>query len=802
MMEEVSFSSPELMEGESIEVPEILPLMAIRDIVLFPGMVIPLFVGREKSLNAVSEALNGEKLLALVTQKDPMEEDPPPEGLFRVGVVGLIIRTFKLPEDRLKVLVQVLARVEVDEFLETEPSFRVRITPIREKEPETLSVDAEALMRSVRETAEKVLALRGLLNPDLSALLASVEEPGRLSDLVAAHVRFKISEAQDLLETYEGLERLKKIYRYLQREFEIASLQAKIQTEAQEEMARSQREYFLREQLRAIKRELGETDELEAEIEELREKIRKARMPKEVEKEALKQLSRLEMMHPDTAEATVIRTYLDWLIELPWRKSTRDRLDLKEAKRILDEDHYNLEKIKERLLEYLAVKKLNPRAKGPILCFVGPPGVGKTSLGRSIARALGRKFVRVSLGGVRDEAEIRGHRRTYVGALPGRIIQGLKQAGVNNPVFMIDEVDKLCADFQGDPSAALLEVLDPEQNKEFVDHYLGVPFDLSKVMFIATANMTDPIPPALLDRMEVIYLSGYTPEEKLVIARRYLLPRQLREHGLREKDLHLSDRTIFRVISEYTSEAGVRELERKLAALCRKVARRLAEGEKGPFRITSGNLHKYLGPPEYLEELSQEEDEIGVATGLAWTPYGGEVLYIEVTVMEGKGNLILTGQLGEVMKESAQAALSYIRARAKELGISARFYEKYDLHIHIPSGAIPKDGPSAGVTMAVAMISALSRRPVRRDVAMTGEITLRGRVLPVGGIKEKSLAALRKGIHKVLLPEKNLKDLEDIPPELRRKIEFIPVKHLDEVLELSLLRKKRPSRVRTTRKKS
>ncbi len=792
MTEEVSFSSPELMEGESIEVPEVLPLMAIRDIVLFPGMVIPLFVGRERSLAAVSAALEGEKLLALVTQKDPMDEDPSPERLYRVGVVGLIIRTFKLPEDRLKVLVQVLARAEIEEFLQIDPFFRVRILPVGEREPESLSVETEALMRSVREVAEKVLALRGLLNPDISSLLASVEEPGRLSDLIAAHVRFRISEAQDLLETYDGLERLKKLYRCLQREFEIASLQAKIQTEAQEEMARSQREYFLREQLRAIKRELGETDELEAEIEELREKIKKARMPREVEKEALKQLSRLEMMHPDTAEATVIRTYLDWLIELPWKKSTRDRLDLKEAKRILDEDHYDLEKIKERLLEYLAVKKLNPEAKGPILCFVGPPGVGKTSLGRSIARALGRKFVRVSLGGVRDEAEIRGHRRTYVGALPGRIIQGIKQAGVNNPVFMIDEVDKLCSDFQGDPSAALLEVLDPEQNREFVDHYLGVPFDLSRVMFIATANMTDPIPPALLDRMEVIYLSGYTPEEKLVIARRYLLPRQLKEHGLAEGVLLLSDRTIFRVISEYTSEAGVRELERKLAALCRKVARKLAEGERGPFRITPANLHRYLGPPEYVEELSQEEDEVGVATGLAWTPYGGEVLYIEVTVMEGKGNLILTGQLGEVMKESAQAALSYIRTRARELGISAKFYEKYDLHIHIPSGAIPKDGPSAGVTMAVAMISALSGRPVRKDVAMTGEITLRGRILPVGGIKEKSLAALRKGIRKVLIPEKNLKDLEDIPPELRRKIEFVPVRHLDEVLSETLLKTRLP----------
>ncbi len=791
MIEEVTFSSAELMEGESIDVPEVLPLMAIRDIVLFPGMVIPLFVGREKSLEAVGEALSSEKLIALVTQKDPVEEDPDPNSLFRVGVVGLIIRTFRLPEDRLKVLVQVLARAEIKEYLQLEPYFKVRILPLKEQEPESISVEVEALMRSVRETAEKVLALRGMLNPDLSAMFSSVEEPGRLADLVAAHIRFKISEAQDLLETFDPLERLKKLSAYLQREFEVASLQAKIQSEAQEEMARSQREYFLREQLRAIKRELGESDELEAEIEELREKIKKARMPKEVEKEALKQLSRLEMMHPDSAESTVIRTYLDWLIELPWRKSTRDKLDIKRAKRILDEDHYDLDKVKERLLEYLAVKKLNPKAKGPILCFVGPPGVGKTSLGRSIAKALGRKFVRVSLGGVRDEAEIRGHRRTYVGALPGRIIQGLKQAGVNNPVFMIDEVDKLCSDFQGDPAAALLEVLDPEQNKEFVDHYLGVPFDLSKVMFIATANMTDPIPPALLDRMEVIYLSGYTPEEKLVIAKRYLFPRQLKEHGLKETDVSLSDAVILKVISEYTAEAGVRELERKLAALCRKVAMKIAEGKRGPFKITAGNLHRYLGPPEYVEELSQEEDEVGVATGLAWTPYGGEVLYIEVSVMEGKGNLILTGQLGEVMKESAQAALSYIRSRAKELGVTPKFYEKYDLHIHIPSGAIPKDGPSAGVTMATAMVSALSKRPVRKDVAMTGEITLRGRILPVGGIKEKALAALRKGIKKVLLPEKNMKDLEEIPKELRKKLEFVPVKDLDEVLKVALLPKRR-----------
>ncbi len=522
-------------------------------------------------------------------------------------------------------------------------------------------------------------------------------------------------------------------------------------------------------------------------------------MPKDVEEEALKQLRRLEMMHPDAAEAAIIRTYLEWLVELPWRRQTKDKLDLKEARRILDEDHYDLEKVKERILEYLAVRKLNPRAKGPILCFVGPPGVGKTSLGRSIARALGRKFVRISLGGVRDEAEIRGHRRTYIGALPGRIIQGLKQAGTRNPVFMIDEVDKLCADFQGDPAAALLEVLDPEQNHAFVDHYLGLPFDLSRVMFIATANMTDPIPPALKDRMEIIYLSGYTAEEKLVIAKKYLLPRQLEEHGLNFKVLHLSDDTILRIINEYTEEAGLRELERKLAAICRKVARRIAEGEKGPFLVTKRNLAKYLGPPKYVPELEQEIDEVGVATGLAWTQYGGEVLYVEALVMEGKGNLILTGQLGEVMRESAQAALSYTRSRAKALGLKPQFYEKYDVHIHVPAGAIPKDGPSAGVTMAVAMISALTKVPVSKDIAMTGEITLRGRVLPVGGIKEKALAALRKGITKVIIPEKNVKDLEEIPKSMRRKIEFLPVRHMDQILEKALLWARGPKKKRRQR---
>ncbi len=779
------------VEEETIEVPESLPLMAVRDIVFFPAMVIPLFVGREASLAALNEALERDRLIVLSTQKKPEIEDPTPEDLFSVGVIALVMRTLKLPDGRLKVLVQALARANIVEYIQKEPFFKVRIEPIKEAEPGEIDIETEALTRSVKETAEKVFALRGQLNPDLTAILDSLEEPGRLADIIATHLRLKIDEAQELLETLDPLDRLQKLHKILLRELEVATVKAKIQTEAQEEMNRTQKEYFLREQLRAIKRELGEVDEHAQEIEEFRERIKRARMPKEVEKEALKQLRRLEMMHPDAAEAAIIRTYLEWLAELPWRKQTKDKLDLKRARKILDEDHYNLEKIKERILEYLAVRKLNPKAKGAILCFVGPPGVGKTSLGRSIARALGRKFLRISLGGVRDEAEIRGHRRTYIGAMPGRIIQGLKQAGTRNPVFMIDEVDKLCADFQGDPAAALLEVLDPEQNNSFVDHYLGVPFDLSRVMFIATANMVDPIPPALRDRMEIIYLSGYSTEEKLIIAKKYLLPRQIKEHGLDFKLVCLSDDTLLKIIDFYTEEAGLRELERKLAAICRKIALKIAEGQKGPFRISQRNLSKYLGPPIYIPELEQDTDQIGVATGLAWTQYGGEVLYVEALVMEGKGNLILTGQLGEVMRESAQAALSYTRSRAKELGLKPNFYEKYDIHIHVPAGAIPKDGPSAGVTMAVAMISALTKVPISKDIAMTGEISLQGKVLPVGGIKEKALAALRKGITKVIIPEKNVKDLEEIPKGMRRKIEFMPVAHMDEILEKTLLWEKR-----------
>ena len=786
MSQEIEFNLSELQEGEIIDVPEVLPLMAIRDMVLFPSMVVPLFVGRPKSLQAIEEARSKDNLIVLVTQKNSRLENPKEKDLYPVGTIALILKTINLTENRKKVIVQVLTRVEIKEFIKTEPYFEVRIEPCREREPEVITPEIEALMRSVKENTEKLLNLKGLLNPEISHVIQSVEEPGRLADLVTAYLKLKVSTAQDLLETLDGVERLKKISKILLQEIEITTLQNKIQSEAQEEMGRSQREYFLRQQLRAIKRELGEEEDIESEIEELKRKIKKAKMPKKVEEEALRQLKRLELMHPESAEAAVIRNYLEWLIELPWSKSTKDNLDLKHVKKILDEDHYDLEKIKERLLEFLAVKKINPKAKGAIICFVGPPGVGKTSLGKSIARALGRKFVRVALGGVRDEAEIRGHRRTYVGALPGRIIQGIKQAGVNNPVFLLDEIDKLCISFQGDPAAALLEVLDPEQNKEFVDHYLDVPFDLSNVLFIATANMVEPIPRVLLDRMEVIYLSGYTFKEKLEIAKRHLIPKLIKEHGLKKKDFQLSDEVILKVIEEYTSESGVRELERKLAALCRKIARKIAEGEKGPFEITPDNLHEYLGPPEFIEDLRLTQDEVGVATGLAWTPYGGEVLYVEAVVMPGKGQLILTGSLGDVMKESAQAALSYIRSRHEELGLDPKFYTKFDFHIHVPAGAIPKDGPSAGVTMAIALISALTKRPVSKDYAMTGEITLRGRVLPVGGIKEKALAALRKGVTNVIIPKQNEKDLQEIPEDLRSQLNFIKISHLDEIRKLVL----------------
>jgi|UniRef100_A0A7C5ES42 ATP-dependent Lon protease len=790
-------------EVQEITIPTTLPLLAVRDVVVFPNMVLPLFVGRESSVLAIEAALSQDRLLFLATQRDQAIENPTPDDIYRLGTVSLILRMLKLPDGRLKILVQGRTKAMITEYLQTKPYFQVKLEVVPEETLGEISPETEALMRNAREMSEKILTLKGVLSPDLLSILDSIEEPGHLADLVAANLRLKIEEAQTVLEELDPIKRLIIVNDFLRKELEVSAIQAKIQSQAREEMDRTQREYFLREQLRAIKKELGDVDDQAKEVEEYRQKIAQAKMPKQAEEEALKQLSRLEQMHPDAAEASMVRTYLDWLVEVPWSKSTRDKLDLKEAKAILDADHYDLEKVKERILEYLSVRKLNKKMKGPILCFVGPPGVGKTSLGQSIARAMGRKFTRISLGGIRDEAEIRGHRRTYIGALPGRIIQGLKNAGSNNPVFILDEVDKIGMDFRGDPAAALLEVLDPEQNHSFSDHYLNVPFDLSKVMFITTANLVDPIPSALKDRMEIIRLSGYTEEEKLKIAQGYLLPRQIRENGLNPGDLRISSEVLREIIVHYTQEAGLRNLEREIGTLCRKIARRIAEGEKGPFTITRANLHKYLGPPRYLPEAEQEQDEVGVATGLAWTQVGGEILAVEATLMRGKGQLTLTGQLGEVMRESAQAALSYTRSRAERLGLEPNFYESLDIHLHVPAGATPKDGPSAGITMATALISALTQIPVRKDVAMTGEITLRGKVLPVGGLKEKAIAALRARMHKVVIPRANKKDLVEIPPYVKRKLKFVLVNNMDEVLEEALVRSpfKPASRPKTTKRR-
>jgi ATP-dependent Lon protease len=774
-------------ESQEIIIPSALPLLAVRDVVVFPNMVLPLFVGRETSVLAIEAALAEDRLLFLATQRDQSIENPEPEDIYQLGTVSLILRMLKLPDGRLKVLVQGRAKAGITDYIQTRPFFKVGLDVVSEPDLREISPETEALMRNAREMSEKILTLKGVMSPDLLSILDSIEDPGHLADLVAANLRLKIDEAQTVLEELDPIKRLIIVNDFLRKELEVSSIQAKIQSQAREEMDRTQREYFLREQLRAIKKELGDADDQSKEMEEYRLKIVRAKMPKEAEEEALKQLSRLEQMHPDAAEASMVRTYLDWLVEVPWSKSTRDKLDLKEAKVILDEDHYDLEKVKERILEYLSVRKLNKKMKGPILCFVGPPGVGKTSLGQSIARAMGRKFTRISLGGMRDEAEIRGHRRTYIGALPGRIIQGLKNVGTNNPVFILDEVDKIGMDFRGDPAAALLEVLDPEQNYMFSDHYLNVPFDLSKVMFITTANLVDPIPSALKDRMEIIRLSGYTEEEKQKIAQGFLIPRQVQENGLKMGDIAISPEVLKEIITHYTQEAGLRNLEREIGSLCRKVARRIAEDEKGPFAISRVNVHKYLGPPRFLPEEEREKDEVGVATGLAWTQVGGEILAVEASLMRGKGQLTLTGQLGDVMRESAQAALSYARAHADRLGLESNFYETMDAHIHVPAGATPKDGPSAGITMATALVSALIKIPVRKDVAMTGEITLRGKVLPVGGLKEKAIAALRGRMHKVIIPQANKKDLAEIPKYVKRKLKFVPVSSVDEVLQEALV---------------
>ncbi|MGC2424004.1 MAG: endopeptidase La [Nitrospirota bacterium] len=775
-------------EQQQVEIPDRLPLLPIRDIVIFPYMILPLFVGRDMSIKAIDDALSGNRLILLVAQKDLNTENPDPKDLYPVGTVGMIMRMLKLPDGRVKVLVQGMSKARIKDFVQTEPYFLVNIEKITEPKDEKLTLEAEALMRNVKEQLEKMITLGKMLLPDIMVIVENIDDPGKLADLVASNLGLKVDVAQEVLEILDPKERLIKVNEIISKELEVLTMQQKIQASARGEIDKSQREYFLREQLKAIQKELGETDERTEEINDLRKKVEEAKMPEKVLAETEKQLKRLERMHPDAAESAVIRSYIETLAELPWSITTQDNLDIKGAKKILDEDHYDLEKVKDRILEYLAVRKLKDKLKGPILCFVGPPGVGKTSLGKSIARALGREFFRMSLGGIRDEAEIRGHRRTYVGALPGRIIQGIRQCNTNNPVFMLDEVDKVGADFRGDPSAALLEVLDPEQNFAFVDHYLAVPFDLSNVMFITTANLADPIIPALKDRMEVIHIAGYTEEEKKGIALKYLIPRQLVENGVTEKDILISDQALTQLISQYTRESGLRNLEREIANICRKVARKIAEGRKGPLHITPRDLYKYVGPPRYLPEEEREKDEVGVATGLAWTESGGEILFIEATTMKGKGSLTLTGHLGEVMKESAQAALSYVRSKAPALGIKEDVFGKTDIHIHVPAGAIPKDGPSAGVTMGTAITSALTGRPVSKDVAMTGEITLRGRVLPIGGLKEKTLAARRAGIKTVIVPKRNAKDIEDIPKIVRKSLEIRFVEHMDEVLDIALLK--------------
>jgi len=768
------------------EIPEQLPLLPVRDIVVFPYMVLPLFVGREMSIKAIEAALAGNRMLFLATQKALDVENPSPEDIHTVGTVGIIMRMLKLPDERIKILVQGLTRAKVVEYIQTEPYYSVRIATIPDAKAPVSSLEAEALMRTVKEQLERIIGLGKALMPDVMVVIENLDDPGRMADMIVSNLGLKVDVTQSVLEIEHPLARLKRVSEILAKEIDVLSMQQKIQQEAKGEMDKTQREYFLREQLKAIQKELGELDERAEEVAEFRKRIKDAKMPEKVLKECEKQLKRLEKMHPDTAESATVRTYLEWMVDLPWSKRSKDNLDIKAAAKVLDEDHYDLEKVKERILEYLAVRKLKEKMKGPILCFVGPPGVGKTSLGKSIARALGREFVRISLGGVRDEAEIRGHRRTYVGALPGRIIQGIKQAGTANPVFMLDEIDKVGADFRGDPSAALLEVLDPEQNHAFSDHYLGVPFDLSEVMFITTANLKDPILSALRDRMEMIEIPGYTEEEKLGIAQQHLIPRQLKEHGLTEAHVRLTEPALRLIISQYTREAGVRNLEREIANVLRKVAKQVAEGRTQCQTITPANLHKFLGVPKFIPDAEQEHDEVGVATGLAWTETGGDVLHIEATVVKGKGQLILTGHLGDVMKESAQAALSYVRSRDKKLGVSPDTFAKHDIHIHVPAGAIPKDGPSAGITMATALASILSNRPVRHDVAMTGEITLRGRVLPIGGLKEKILAAKRAKLTTVILPKRNQKDLEEIPKHLLKGLRLTFVETMDDVLTVSL----------------
>ena len=792
-------------QNQKLHIPANLPVLLLRDIVIFPYMIAPLFVGREKSKNAIDQSLSANRMILLLTQKDMEIEDPKREDVFEMGTVALIMRMLKLPDGRVRILAQGLIRARIESFEEDGPYITAKLQVVHEPEKADKTLEAEALIRNVRNGLEKATSLGKNIPPEVLIIATNVDEPGRLADLTASNLELKIEEAQEILEIVDPLQRLKKVHELLTRELELLDVQSKISTEAKGEMDKLQKQYYLRQQIKAIQKELGEGTDIQEEIKGYQDRLKKLRVAEEVREELEKQIIRLAQMHPESAETAVVRNYLDWMFSLPWNKITIDNLDLVKAKKILDEDHYGLDKVKERILEYLGVRKLSKKIKGPILCFVGPPGVGKTSLGKSIARALGRNFIRISLGGVRDEAEVRGHRRTYVGAMPGRIVQGIRRAGSNNPVFMMDEVDKIGADFRGDPSSALLEVLDPEQNNSFRDHYLGVPYDLSKVMFITTANLLDPVQPAFRDRMEVLELPGYTEEEKLQIAVKYLIPKQITENALDGKFIDFSEGSVKKIISLYTREAGVRNLEREIASICRKVARKVAEGRKSQTRITSQNIESFLGPAKIFKDQLLHKNQVGVTTGVAWTEAGGEILFVEATKMQGKGNLSLTGSLGEVMKESAQAALSYTRAHAKELGIDYRLFQQNDFHIHIPEGAIPKDGPSAGVTIATSFISLCTDTKVRWDMAMTGEITLRGNVLPVGGIKEKVLAAQRMGVKRMILPLHNKKDLFDIPKKVIKNMEFIYVEDVKDVLKNALetktkARKKRKP-ARTARRK-
>ena len=767
----------------------LMPLLPVRDIVVFPYMILPLFVGRDNSIRAVEEALAGNRIVFLSAQKDVLEESPGPEQIYSVGTIAMIVRMKKLPDGRAKVLIQGMSKGRIKSFEQTDPFFKVMVEHIEEPEVETSSPEVSALLRNIREQLEKIVAMGKLLSPDILVVLDEIKDLSKISDIISANIGLDVVDGQEILEIMDPLKKLYKVNEHLIKEVEIISIQNKINNIAKDEMVRAQKEYFLKEQMKAIKSELGDGEVKGDDLSDLRARLTEIKLPDEVKQEVFKQLDRLERMHPDASESSVLRTYLEWIVEIPWSVRTDDNMDLDHAKKILDEDHYDLEEVKERIVEHLAVGKLNKKIKGPILCFVGAPGVGKTSLGKSIARSLGRKFVRISLGGVKDEAEIRGHRRTYVGAMPGKIIQSIKQAGTNNPVFVLDEIDKLGADFKGDPSSALLEVLDTEQNFSFRDHYINLPFDLSNVMFIATANMADTIPPALRDRMEIINLAGYTSEDKIKIAQRHLIPKQLKENGMEDRNIKFKNNIILKIITEYTKEAGVRTLERFIGKMCRKIAKLIATHKEIPKKITIPLVEKFLGCPLYLSEEKNKSDEIGISTGLAWTQYGGEILMIEVASSKGTG-LKLTGNLGDIMKESASTALSYVKTMAQQYGISEDYFQNNEIHIHFPSGAVPKDGPSAGVAIATAIISHITGRPVSKDVAMTGEISLSGKVLPIGGLKEKSLAAMRAGITTVIAPEANRKDLVDIPQEYKKKIKFMFAERVEDVIDAALLSKK------------